>query len=899
MRIFTLSALLLIYSFSLFAQTIPTKGVPFLKNYTPADFQDSGKAWDIDSAPNGIMYFATDTGLLEFDGINWKKYESNESIIRSLLVINDSLIYSGSDLDFGVWKRNDLNQFEYTSLYQFKEDLNQLNEQFWEIHRIENDILFVSKQNAYLYKEESLTKIAFNTPIDKSFSLGSEIYFADKDAKIYRLNNLSLESYSSLSSARKINFVGLFNDDGTKILVSQSNGLYKLEAENIEPINSDLSGLLREQTVFSFQETPENLVFGTILKGILIYGKDGSSIQHIDKKKGLLNNTVLSLHVGKNQKLWTGLDYGISFVQLSGNTSYIYDYDGNFGSGYSAVLKNDRFYLGTNQGLYTINWGNLNSSIDENGYGFRIVNGSAGQVWSVQEFDNQLWINHDRGMFLYQNGDLKNISDTQGFYTIEPYKSYVLAGGYNGVAIFRKQANQWNQWKMLDQISGSCNQVLVDSDDKVWINIPNYGIIKASLDENLEVDNRDIFLKNEFNGEVQYIEIANVEIYVVTDQSRYVFNSAENNFSVVDGSVVEFGTESSKRFISRPGFQSLNDRYDFIPLYNGFGLRDQDLNKNQREPEYQLIIRTVKAYNNEDSKVITRTREAPFHLNSIRINYVVPNTEGVKYFYKLPDEIDWKQTEKAGEIELVGLSRGDMDVDLMAKVNNEIELTETIQFQIASPWYLSGYAYAVYIILGFSFAFGFYYIQANSIKRYKRGFLRDQRIKLIENRENYEKMIQSFKEKNLREKYDQVKADLKAKTVELASKAKENEEKNAILQSLKDKLEKIEKNPDSFKHRYSELSNIIDSHLDQEDDTFAIQIDELHQDFFDKLREKYPELTTYDLRLCAYVKRGFNSKEIAELLNIKPSSVYISRSRLRKKLGIETDDDLSSFLNSV
>lgn len=53
------------------------------------------------------------------------------------------------------------------------------------------------------------------------------------------------------------------------------------------------------------------------------------------------------------------------------------------------------------------------------------------------------------------------------------------------------------------------------------------------------------------------------------------------------------------------------------------------------------------------------------------------------------------------------------------------------------------------------------------------------------------------------------------------------------------------------------------------------------------------------MRLCAYIKIGFDSKEIADLLNIKPSSVYISRSRLRKKLNIETDEDLHSYLNSI
>ena len=76
-------------------------------------------------------------------------------------------------------------------------------------------------------------------------------------------------------------------------------------------------------------------------------------------------------------------------------------------------------------------------------------------------------------------------------------------------------------------------------------------------------------------------------------------------------------------------------------------------------------------------------------------------------------------------------------------------------------------------------------------------------------------------------------------------------------------------------------------------------MDELHQDFFKKLKDKFPGLSNNDLRLCAYLKIGLNSKEIADILNIQPSSAYISRSRLRKKLNLGVDEDLHDFLIKI
>ncbi len=92
---------------------------------------------------------------------------------------------------------------------------------------------------------------------------------------------------------------------------------------------------------------------------------------------------------------------------------------------------------------------------------------------------------------------------------------------------------------------------------------------------------------------------------------------------------------------------------------------------------------------------------------------------------------------------------------------------------------------------------------------------------------------------------------------------------------------------------------MLDSYLNIEDKTFEIQMDELHQEFFQKLKDRFPGLSILDLRLCAYLKIGLNSKEIAEILNILPSSAFISRSRLRKKLNLKPEEDLHDFLNSI
>jgi DNA-binding CsgD family transcriptional regulator len=96
------------------------------------------------------------------------------------------------------------------------------------------------------------------------------------------------------------------------------------------------------------------------------------------------------------------------------------------------------------------------------------------------------------------------------------------------------------------------------------------------------------------------------------------------------------------------------------------------------------------------------------------------------------------------------------------------------------------------------------------------------------------------------------------------------------------------------------LSRLLNASLETaNDDTFEIQMEELHQDFLAKLQARYPDLTTYDLRLSAYLKSGLSTREIAGIMNVLSSSVNVSRSRLRKKLLLDPKEDLYKFLNNI
>lgn len=878
------------------ARQLAEKGVPYLQNFTPAQYNNPGKIWGIDSAPNGIVYMAAERGLVEYDGKNWKSYKGSIGFTRSILAMNDSLIYTGSDLDFGVWKKNQFQDFEYTSLYPFREDLAELSEEFWEIHRVGDNILFVSDFNIYVYRNDNLTKISAPDRFIGSYSLNSTIYFADKSNGLFQLSELSLTPVIEFPEDSDFEITGIYDHDEGLVLVTYNSGLYLYSSGTLRFLDNPLSRDLQSANVFSFERIGEHyFAFGTVQKGLFISDDDGNVIHYINRNKGLPNNTILSLHYSHLGRLWLGLDYGISSLDLKSNLTYFYDYRGDFGTGYTALLQDGLFYLGTNKGLYQSGWEGLNDSSEF--FSFNPIPDSEGQVWTLKNIDDELFVGHDRGLFTVNQSGLNRLSDEQGFWTILPYEDYLLGGTYNGIFIFEKDGDSWSFLKQMELILGSTNQLIIEKDNIFWINIPNYGIIRTVLTEDLYPEDRRIFFSESFEGNNPHLVKSERGMHVQTDQYEYIYSESDSSFTEKRMIGYPSGPEDMLPDMFLP--VSLNAEYEFIPLYNGFALKNLSGNdENGDSLQNGVIFRKVEAFNNDSTESIYPGAEISYGFNNLKIEYLVPNQQDVEYQYRLGKNGTWSEWSPESEVEFLSLRNGEYQLLARARINGDISEAASFSFLIRTPWYLTWYAYFAYLLLIITVVYLIYLWQRISLKKQEEKLLLNKQKSLREQAENYRHQIMHLEQERLQADFDQLKGQLKSKTIELANKAKENDDKNRLLLDLKKKIEKLQQSPELSKSRWSEIHNLLDSYINQNDNTFEIQMDELHKEFYKRLMEEFPNLSGNDMRLCAYLKLGFNSKEIADFTNIQPSSVYINRSRLRKKLDLDADQDLHNFLNT-
>ncbi|PLX14920.1 MAG: hypothetical protein C0598_00275, partial [Marinilabiliales bacterium] len=147
-----------------------------------------------------------------------------------------------------------------------------------------------------------------------------------------------------------------------------------------------------------------------------------------------------------------------------------------------------------------------------------------------------------------------------------------------------------------------------------------------------------------------------------------------------------------------------------------------------------------------------------------------------------------------------------------------------------------------------------------------------------------------------------MRAELKSKDSDLANFALHIIQKNNMLSKLTDDLKVLSKETENETSR--KLRDIImhlkqSLHLDKEMEEFQQKVDKNYAEFFNRLKNKYPSLTKNEERLCAMLRLNLSSKEIASLNNTSLKAVEMSRYRLRKKCGVENNQELSGFLNMI
>lgn len=157
-----------------------------------------------------------------------------------------------------------------------------------------------------------------------------------------------------------------------------------------------------------------------------------------------------------------------------------------------------------------------------------------------------------------------------------------------------------------------------------------------------------------------------------------------------------------------------------------------------------------------------------------------------------------------------------------------------------------------------------------------------------------EELVQLMEEqKQLKEQ--QFQNDIEYKESQLSAITLQMLEKNELLEEIKTVIST--KEPTSEK----DLKKLVSKYTIQDNNwkDFDNYFESLNKNFYTRLKQKYPDISSNDLKICALIKLNLSIKEMASILNISPDSVKTARHRLRKKLQLNTEENLTDFILAV
>jgi DNA-binding CsgD family transcriptional regulator len=458
-------------------------GISEIEYFNRRDYKAGTQNWSISQADDGLIYFANNDGIVEYDGTAWRLLPKFTNSVTRAVLVHEDRVYVGANGVFGYYEADSLKNFQYYSLDE-RYGITDIGD-FWKIFAFNGKIIFHSEKALCIYSPENgVNVIRAHSRIPTSFLVNGMLLVHDEKLGLLELRQgelFRIPGGEIFSTYAPWAIMPLNNNE--IVIGTMNNGLFKWGLKGFEKWNVPASDFLEKNNVFCGIATDDELVFGTIQSGAVVVDKTGNIKMIADKDRGLNNNTVLSMYHGNQGNLWCGLDNGIAKIEYNRAVSFIQGYY-DIGTGYCIEKKHENIFLGTNQGLYTIKEKNFASPLKTRD-DFKRIEGANGQVWSlfVDEESDKVLCGHNLGVFVVDELKAKKITpqDVNGvwdFRKIPGYDDKLIVGTYGGLSVIERSGNTWQFSHRINGFNESSRFIEWAEDGALWIAHGVLGVFK-------------------------------------------------------------------------------------------------------------------------------------------------------------------------------------------------------------------------------------------------------------------------------------------------------------------------------------------------------------------------------------------------------------------------------------
>lgn len=940
-------------------------GLPFTEQHSKRDYKGGTQNWDFAQDEKGNIFVANNEGLLTYDGTHWAIHPlPNRTIVRSLCydTSRNRLYVGGQDAIGFFTPTQDDGSLKYIDC---KNKIPLEHRQFTDVWNIvkgnDDQFFFRSAGNIYEINEDTAKVYSFKNMALFTGRIANKVVVQIQDEGLSVFQDGQFAPLAAYELLKNKTIVAILQgrSEGESWVVTLKNGVFQIKDGQIKAYEIKQQDWLTRQRIETADITANGfLALGSSSEGLILIDLSKKRIHwRLNKKSGLQQNYLRSVFVDQNQDLWLGLDNGIDFVDLNSPFSRFIPDTELESTTYSVQIFRDNIYIGNGNGLYVAPWKTYYDPIADKNI-FKLIEGSQGQVWCLEEIENSLWLGHEEGAFQVDQNKLYPYAQDLGYWKFINIKdhegqSQLIAGNYQGLRILEKQHKD-GIFRTVSGLNESA-RILAKNGQQLWVSHPYRGVYKIDFSQPL--NELDIKFYGQQSGLPSNLEnyVFNVfdELLICAEKGVYRYIADQDSFQIHPNYIPYFSSNEQLRrlvpdnagnlwYVSRteagvlrikqngldkiitqehyPEIRSLlvggfeyiypyEDEHVFFGAEKGVIILNAKYRASRHlNHQTQLTKILLSQEKGDDLKWTGQFKpspEEPLSFKSQEKNFkfefttpVYGNLNQVQYqFYLDGLEEQYGIWTNSTTKEYTNLPAGEYTFYCRSRINQgQASLPDSFTFKILPPWYLTNTAFSIYSLLVLIALWLLIQIPRNQFAKEKAEMVQQQ-VRQVTTLEQ----VAQASEKTIDElKAEKYRSEIAYQSKELASLTMHIVQKNELISKIGRELKDIKEKLKSTEQRklIKPLEQLLteDEIIENDWEQFVYHFDQVHNGFFQRLRQEYPQLTPKDHKMCAYLRMNLSTKDIAPLLNISVRGVEISRYRLRRKMNLNKEENLVTFM---
>ena len=489
---------------------------PMMQHYFAKDYRAGVSNWDMVQSNDDLLYFSNLNGILNFDGKEWQFIKiKGGKLSRAIHKDHHGRIFVGSTDEFGYLNIDSTGTTYFQSLSEQLE-LERIGSVI-QILSLRDDVYFITQKYLIRSNQNSFNYWELNNGVG-GFTYNDNLYIKQLNNALLKLNKDSLITISGINKSKPTAIRGNVikgNKPNEKYIIgtSQNKGyIFRndsiIETQDQYPFGNSFLSLSKSNSVNN------SIWASTINKGLFNFKIGDSIFNHLDIDRGLPTNIIINIKSDKQKGVWALHQEGITRIQAS-NKLMLWGQELGFDATINKILiVNNRIFLATFGGLYTLNK-------DKN---LNLIHDSKDRLFNIFNYKNYIIAIGDNGLYKFKNSELINKVSIKGGTNvfITKNKQFYITTFRDGIIQYFPDSDQTQDY--ISEISGFCNSIL-SVGSKHWLSYKSEGVYL--IDENNGNPKWKFFNQNHGLPDVNAINIlksVDGEILFTTSNGFYTLN---------------------------------------------------------------------------------------------------------------------------------------------------------------------------------------------------------------------------------------------------------------------------------------------------------------------------------------------------------------------------------------